>query len=313
VAEIRITPEDLEKALSLTESDAQKTALAGLLEYYSNRATAHASFSIAVVFGIFTLLTLPKPRAQWYPVYSILFDLVYSALWLASIYLFLNFGWYTQIADKTKYLLLGTSGTLVVFAAYKKLYRDSSFDDFLYDWMKADWMYETAKDFYSEKELDEEKQRAIVSEERYKWFKWFHRRYAEFKYGATKTGVFRKFFGCVSTSGDDKTWDRELWKGTLHGRIVPDHGKYHRACLLCFVLLLIGGAIWFLRFVGDLQSLSNVKWFDMLWAHIVSAAIVIVLSSTVLRYSSIKRKIDQLHKWLKRYHHSTLLQTAPLA
>ena len=81
----------------------EATILTGLLDFYSDRATAHASFLVAVLLGLFVILDLSaKPNA---------FDILilfwtYWAVWFFGLYCLLNFGLYARFAEKTKDLLL---------------------------------------------------------------------------------------------------------------------------------------------------------------------------------------------------------------
>lgn len=76
--------------------------LTGLLDFYSDRATAHASFVVATTFGIYAVLfggrnILP----QW------LFAIVYLALVLIGAYSFFNFGVYATLAEIVREKLMG--------------------------------------------------------------------------------------------------------------------------------------------------------------------------------------------------------------
>jgi len=78
------------------------TILSGLLDFYSDRATAHAGFVVAEIFGLYTLLfsgrnTLP----------SEIFFLAFSALVVFNIYSFMNFGYYAESADFVRKKLEG--------------------------------------------------------------------------------------------------------------------------------------------------------------------------------------------------------------
>jgi len=76
----------------MTKSN-ESTVLTGLLDFYSDRATAHASFTVAGIFGIYAVLFatdgLP-PKA---------FLVAYVALLIINVYSFLNFGYYALLAD----------------------------------------------------------------------------------------------------------------------------------------------------------------------------------------------------------------------
>lgn len=70
--------------------------LTGLLDFYSDRATAHASFVVAGVFGIYSVLFAGKSLDP------MVLCLVYAALVIFDIYSFLNFGYYATLADIVK-------------------------------------------------------------------------------------------------------------------------------------------------------------------------------------------------------------------
>jgi len=76
--------------------------LTGLLDFYSDRATTHASFVVAATFGLYTILFSMSsniPKTFW----SILIIIVvYSSLVMLDIYSFFNFGYYAVLADITK-------------------------------------------------------------------------------------------------------------------------------------------------------------------------------------------------------------------
>lgn len=66
--------------------------LTGLLDFYSDRATAHASFVVAGVFGMYTVMFGNSILPRW------VFFFVYLALLLIDVYSFMNFGYYAQLA-----------------------------------------------------------------------------------------------------------------------------------------------------------------------------------------------------------------------
>lgn len=79
------------------------TILAGLLDFYSDRATAHASFVVAAIFGVYTI----------FAIYSSLNDMLFLSfpfLFLVAfeLYSFLNFGHYAAKAYVVRNMLLGT-------------------------------------------------------------------------------------------------------------------------------------------------------------------------------------------------------------
>jgi len=132
-----------------------KDGLLALLDFYSSRATAHASLSITVILGIFGLCAIYKPNLKpnmpfeyWCLNFGFFF-VSYWILWFVVMYLALNFGWYTQIADKVKFVLLGHQDLLTSFAVYRKCKEERkeypTVDDFLNDKAQADWLYTTSK------------------------------------------------------------------------------------------------------------------------------------------------------------------------
>jgi len=155
-----ISQDDLNKTRSLIENG--KHELLGLLDYYSSRATAHASISVAVVLGIFGLLGIyrwpferrvfPVEEIITKAIYVGLFTVIYGLLWLAAIYLVMNFGWYTQIADRAKFLLLKRNDLIERFASYQKSGKDV--DGFLIELVRADWLSEKAKCFHRRYVID---------------------------------------------------------------------------------------------------------------------------------------------------------------
>ncbi len=89
--------------------------LTGLLDFFSDRATTHASFVVATTFGLFTILfSLTNiPKTFWA---IIVIGITYFALLGLAIYSFLNFGYYAILADITKEELK-RSGLNVEYAA----------------------------------------------------------------------------------------------------------------------------------------------------------------------------------------------------
>ena len=66
--------------------------LTGLLDFYSDRATAHASFVVAGIFGLYAVLFGNSMLPRW------LFISVYLALLVIDGYSFMNFGYYAKLA-----------------------------------------------------------------------------------------------------------------------------------------------------------------------------------------------------------------------
>ena len=97
--DISIDPERIRLLIDLAGNNDTTSRLAALLDFYSDRAVAHASFFVASVFGTFSLLFLVK---NWYSL--VLVAMPYSILVLFGIYSLLNFGKYASLAEKTKNL-----------------------------------------------------------------------------------------------------------------------------------------------------------------------------------------------------------------
>lgn len=79
------------------------TILVGLLDFFSDRAMAHASFVVATIFGMYTIL-FAKINAM--PSWEVLI-LAYIALIIIDVYSFLNFGYYATLASITRHELQG--------------------------------------------------------------------------------------------------------------------------------------------------------------------------------------------------------------
>jgi len=75
--------------------------LSALLEFYSNRATAHASYFVAFVFGLFTIFGLAQNVANIYEQRITLLILSW-VVWLSGYYCLLNFGFYSFLAERIK-------------------------------------------------------------------------------------------------------------------------------------------------------------------------------------------------------------------
>lgn len=90
---------DKEKKGKRKLEDTDYTALSALLDFHSDRATAHASFLVACVFGLFAILSLiGAPNQAPHPIYSI----AYWLLWLGGLYSLLNFGYYAKKASRVR-------------------------------------------------------------------------------------------------------------------------------------------------------------------------------------------------------------------
>lgn len=80
------------------------SVLLGLLDFDSDRATAHASFVIASIFGIYALLSAFKFFDSC--IGKIVFGLTYILLVCLSFYSFLNFSKYASSAEKTREVMM---------------------------------------------------------------------------------------------------------------------------------------------------------------------------------------------------------------
>jgi len=80
--------------------------LTGLLDFYSDRATTHASFVVAGTFGFYTILFANEHFDQCIQS-RVVFLLACLALITINVYSFLNFGYYATLADITKVRLEG--------------------------------------------------------------------------------------------------------------------------------------------------------------------------------------------------------------
>lgn len=74
--------------------------LSALLDFYSDRAVAHASFLVATVFGLFAILQLVSKG------FSDFVFIMYWSVFMAGLYCLLNFGYYAGLAETTKNKLL---------------------------------------------------------------------------------------------------------------------------------------------------------------------------------------------------------------
>jgi len=108
--------------------------LTGLLDFYSDRATAHASFVIAGIFGIYTVLfaesELPLP----------VFIPTYLALVFIVVYSFLNFGYWATLADIVRTEFGGTKYETKIYKELKRRNRPFHIFRLIKDFgMKGSW------------------------------------------------------------------------------------------------------------------------------------------------------------------------------
>ena len=81
----------------------QLAIFTGLLDFYSDRATAHASFLVAGTFGIYSVLFAQENVK----LPSSIFCATFFALAAMCIYSFLNFGYYATMAENMRLRLMG--------------------------------------------------------------------------------------------------------------------------------------------------------------------------------------------------------------
>ena len=75
----------------MDDSNEELSVHSSLLDFFSNRAIAHASFVVAGIFGIYSVLAIMNGN-PWFLV-------PYVALLIIDVYSFLNFGLYAEFAD----------------------------------------------------------------------------------------------------------------------------------------------------------------------------------------------------------------------
>jgi hypothetical protein len=84
----------------MSDEDEIVSVLLGLLDFDSDRATAHASFAVASIFGIYALLSAFEYFDSYYG--KIVFGFTYILLAFLSLYSFLNFSKYASSAHWTR-------------------------------------------------------------------------------------------------------------------------------------------------------------------------------------------------------------------
>ena len=78
-------------------------ALAGVLDFHSDRTEAHASFLVACVFGLFTLLAIAQDLENtWLTLFSIV---PYGVIVLVAFHCLERFTYFAGIAEKLKVVL----------------------------------------------------------------------------------------------------------------------------------------------------------------------------------------------------------------
>lgn len=93
----------------LEETDYE--ALSALLDFYSDRAVAHASFVVACVFGLFTVLSLLRGVDLFL---KVAYSFIYWVLWSAGIYSLLNFRSFAIEAERVRRFILKHKWSLLV-------------------------------------------------------------------------------------------------------------------------------------------------------------------------------------------------------
>jgi len=81
--------------IDLSEKSGEVDARAALLDFYSSRAVAHASYFIASIFGIVTLLALSQNIGRVPFQNNILWDWLAVAIWFIVYAIFAYMGYYT--------------------------------------------------------------------------------------------------------------------------------------------------------------------------------------------------------------------------
>jgi len=87
----------------------QLAIFTGLLDFYSDRATAHASFLVAGTFGIYSVLFAQENVK----LPSSIFCATFFALAAMCIYSFLNFGYYATMAENMRLRLMGAQSAKI--------------------------------------------------------------------------------------------------------------------------------------------------------------------------------------------------------
>lgn len=88
----------------MTLKEDKYSALSAHLDYYSDRATAHASIFIAFVFGLFAVLGIAQNASN---VERWLLLILSWVVWTSGLYCLLNFGFYAFLASRTRYAIRG--------------------------------------------------------------------------------------------------------------------------------------------------------------------------------------------------------------
>lgn len=90
--------EEIKKALDKTNYE----PLSAFLDFYSDRATAHASFLVAAVFGLFSVLYLIKGESL---ITKVILSVIYWILWSGGYFSLFNFNHYAMKAHDIKRMI----------------------------------------------------------------------------------------------------------------------------------------------------------------------------------------------------------------
>jgi hypothetical protein len=91
------TENELEKNVN---EELQATRLVAFLDFYSDRATAHASLFVASLFGLFTQLTIVQSMSSHPDLFVWLSIPVFFGLTYAGYFTLVRFGFYSNIAQR---------------------------------------------------------------------------------------------------------------------------------------------------------------------------------------------------------------------
>lgn len=109
----------------ITLNEEKYSALSAHLDYYSDRATAHASYFVAFIFGLFVVLQMAQSTnngERW------LLLILSWVVWASGLYCLLNFGLYAFFASRTRNAIRGEP--VVPFGEFKdKTVKDLSIID----------------------------------------------------------------------------------------------------------------------------------------------------------------------------------------
>jgi hypothetical protein len=111
--------------------------LSTVQDFFSKRAVAHASFFVASIFGLFTILSLMEKFVNRMPFYGIIWQLAwdwnfarflllsssYWFIWLFGLYSFANFGYYATLAQRTEEKIAEGKEIEIIDETKKKLGR----------------------------------------------------------------------------------------------------------------------------------------------------------------------------------------------